>query len=334
MSELYRVFGSENSPYSVKTRSYFRYKKIPHEWIVRNQETTAEYKKYARLPIVPAVATPDDQGLQDSTPIIEAMESRFVEPSIHPSDPTLRFLSELIEEFADEWGNKWMFHFRWAREIDQRSASERLVADMLVGASDEQLRSMAEQIRERMVGRVGVVGSNETTAPLIETSYKSGVLLLENHLANRLYLFGGRPSLADCGLSGQLHAAWTDPTAGGILKETAPATCRWIERMLQPSAEADFENWDSLAETLEPFLAEPVRVFLTWSDANARAIAEGADSMTVKLDGETWTQSVGGPQKYHAKSLKEIRRKYSEVRDVPELAACLGRVGCLPWLQA
>ena len=106
MSDLYRVFGSENSPYSVKTRSYFRYKKIPHEWIVRNQETTAEYKKYARLPIVPAVATPEDQGLQDSTPIIEAMESQFTEPSIHPSDPTLQFLSELIEEFADEWGEQ------------------------------------------------------------------------------------------------------------------------------------------------------------------------------------------------------------------------------------
>ena len=164
MSDLYRVFGSENSPYSVKTRSYFRYKQIPHEWIVRNQETTAEYKKYARLPIVPAVATPEDQGLQDSTPIIEAMESQFGEPSIHPSDPTLQFLSELIEEFADEWGNKWMFHFRWAREVDQRSAAERLVADMLVGASEEQLRTMADQIRERMIGRVGVVGSNETTA--------------------------------------------------------------------------------------------------------------------------------------------------------------------------
>ncbi|MFP8873979.1 MAG: glutathione S-transferase family protein [Myxococcota bacterium] len=334
MSDVYRVFGSENSPYSVKTRSYFRYKQIPHEWIVRNQETTEEYKKYARLPIVPAVATPDDQGLQDSTPIIEAMEGQFLERSIHPADPTLRFLSELIEEFSDEWGNKWMFHFRWAREVDQRSAARRLVEDMLVGASEEQLSAMADQIRERMIGRVGVVGSNETTAPVIEQSYKDGVVLIENHLASRPYLFGGRPSLADFGLGGQLYAAWTDPTAGGILKENAPATCSWIERMLDPSAQGDFEAWDTLADTLEPILAGPVRIFLTWSDANAKAIAEGADSMAVDLDGQTWTQSVGGPQKYHAKSLKELRRKYSELSDNSELAAILERTGCLAWLKA
>ena len=32
----YRIFGAEISPYSVKVRSYFRYKGIEHEWIVRD----------------------------------------------------------------------------------------------------------------------------------------------------------------------------------------------------------------------------------------------------------------------------------------------------------
>ena len=76
MSDIYRIFGSENSPYSIKARSYFRYKGIPHEWIIRNGATMEEYKKYARLPIVPAVATPEDEALQDSTPILEAMEGQ------------------------------------------------------------------------------------------------------------------------------------------------------------------------------------------------------------------------------------------------------------------
>ena len=69
MSDVYRIFGSENSPYSVKTRQYFRYKGIPNEWILRTGASMEEYKKYARLPIVPAVATPDDEAMQDSTPI-------------------------------------------------------------------------------------------------------------------------------------------------------------------------------------------------------------------------------------------------------------------------
>ena len=126
MADTYRIFGAEVSPYSVKTRSYYRYKNIPHEWIVRDANSMAEYQKYAKLPIIPAVATPEDQGLQDSTPILEAMENAFPEPSTHPELPELKFISELLEEFGDEWGNKWMFHYRWADETDQRSAAARI----------------------------------------------------------------------------------------------------------------------------------------------------------------------------------------------------------------
>ena len=46
MSSVHRVFGAENSPFSVKVRSYFRYKGIPHEWIVRDTSSMEEYKKY------------------------------------------------------------------------------------------------------------------------------------------------------------------------------------------------------------------------------------------------------------------------------------------------
>jgi len=333
MSDVYRIFGSENSPYSLKTRSYFRYKGIPHEWIIRNGASMEEYKKYARLPIVPAVATPEDEAMQDSTPILEAIEAKFPEPATHPGDPALRFLSELLEEFGDEWGNKWMFHFRWAREVDQVSTAKRLVAEMMPGTTDEQRAPMEAQIQERMVGRIGVVGSNETTAPIIEASFKAGVGLVEAHLANRAYLFGGRPAFADFGLAGQLHAAWCDPTAGGILKEKAPRTCAWIERFLDPKSEGDFESLEALAPTLEPILAGPVQTFLTWSDANAKAIASGADEMSIEIEGSPWTQSVGGPQKYHAKSLAEIRRKYGEAKGNADLDAILERSGCRAWLD-
>ena len=133
MSDQYRIFGAEVSPYSVKVRSYFRYKQIPHEWIVRGPSSAAEYQKYAKLPIIPLVVSPDGEAMQDSTPIIEQLEQRFPEPSIHPDDPVAAFVSALLEEFGDEWGNKWMFHYRWAREADQLSASERIGAAMSAG---------------------------------------------------------------------------------------------------------------------------------------------------------------------------------------------------------
>ena len=85
MADLYRIFGAEMSPYSVKVRSYFRYKAIPHQWILRNAASQAEFETYAKMPIIPLVVTPDGVGIQDSTPIIDAMEKLFPAPSIHPA---------------------------------------------------------------------------------------------------------------------------------------------------------------------------------------------------------------------------------------------------------
>jgi glutathione S-transferase len=284
----YRIFGAEVSPYSVKVRSYFRYKGLPHEWILRTPEVQEEYKKYAKLPLIPLVVTPEGEGIQDSTPIIERVEAAHPEPSIHPDDPALAFLSALLEEFADEWANKWMFHYRWWREVDQISKDQ------------------------------------------IEASFESGMTQLERHLAERPFLFGGRPAFADFGLWGQVYNASTDPTCGGLLAGHA-AIHAWIERMHDPKAEGGFESWNSLEATLRPLLAEQVgALFLPWSDANARALAAGQESFEVTLAGRRWEQK---PQKYHARSLAALRKRYAAVTDRSALDPILESTGCLAWLS-
>ena len=127
----YRIFGSELSPYSVKVRSYFRYKALPHEWIPRSPASQAEFQKYAKLPLVPLVVTPEGEGVQDSTPIIERFEAGRHEPSVVPDDPALAFISALFEEYGDEWGNKWMFHYRWRYPPDAWSTAERIAQQMM-----------------------------------------------------------------------------------------------------------------------------------------------------------------------------------------------------------
>ena len=80
------------------------------------------------------------------------------QPSIYHPDPMEAFLSALLEEFGDEWGNKWMFHYRWARDVDQISAAGRIARASAPRASEEQYEALREQIRTRMVGRVGLRG--------------------------------------------------------------------------------------------------------------------------------------------------------------------------------
>jgi glutathione S-transferase len=306
MTGVYRIFGSEMSPYSIKVRSYFRYKQIPHQWIARTPASEEEYKKYARLPIVPTVATPEGEGMQDSTSIIEAMEAKYPDPTIHPANE-LAFLSALIEEFGDEWGNKLMFHFRWWDEIDKQASAQTLARLMQPNGGKEDVANIAKMVLARMSGRGHFVGSSAETAPLIEAYFLELIDILEPHLATRKYLFGARPAFADFGLAAQLYECAVDPTCGGILRARGTHILDWCLRMNEPRNDGAFETWQILAPTLRPLLDYIGRYFLPWTVANAQALQAGETTFSVDLAGKPYVQP---PQKYHAKSLAALREKY------------------------
>jgi glutathione S-transferase len=332
MVDPYRIFGAEMSPYSVKVRSYFRYKEIPHRWILRNADSQAEYEKSAKLPIIPLVVTPQGQGIQDSTPIIDRIEELFPEPTVHPDDGVVRFVSALVEEFGDEWGNKWMFHFRWTREVDQIASAGRIARMRAPKASDEELGHLVAQVRKRMVERVWFVGSNEVTSSQIETGFRAMLELLERHLEGRLYLFGERPGYGDFGLWGQIYQLWTDPTAGALIEGSAPHVLDWVHRMLWPRASGAFESWTTLAPTLMPILTLQVGgQFMPWTLANEVALKQGDEEFAARLGDKVWIQK---PQKYHARSLAMLRAKYAAVADKTPLDPILEQAGCLAGLRA
>lgn len=325
MSGQYRIYGSEMSPYSVKVRSYFRFKGIAHQWIARGPANEDEFKTYARLPIVPMVVTPDDQGIQDSTPIIEAVDPLFPEPAIHPVSPALNFLSALLEEFGDEWGNKLMFHHRWFAPVDQQASALTLAHLNMPGAPPEQIEGLAGMILGRMSTRGHFVGSSPENAPLITAYYQELLGLLQAHLATRKYLLGARPSFGDFGLAAQLYEASVDPTCGAIMMGRAPDVLAWCHRMMEPRLDGEFETWTSLQPTLAPIIAYVGRYFLPWTKANAKALEAGEEIFSVDLPGGVYVQP---PQKYHARSLTALRAKYEAVKSDPELAAILEAAGC------
>ena len=323
----YRIYGSELSPYSVKVRSFFRYKNIDHDWIPRSPAVQAEFQKYAKLPLVPLVVTPEGEGIQDSTPILERFEASHPEPSVTPDDPALAFVSALLEEYGDEWGNKWMFHYRWRYQPDVWSTAERIALQMMGAQGTLAVAQARAAVADRMTGRLGFVGSNQQTEPVIEASFAQALGLIEAHLASRPYLLGGRPAMADFGLWAQLYEAATDPTPGAIMRASAPNVMGWIQRMVAPRAEGGFEPLAALAPTLTPLLTQEVgALFLPWSAANAAAIGHGHKSFTISLGGAEWTQE---PQKYHARSLAEIRRKFAAAKAATGLEPLLAATGCL-----
>lgn len=313
----YRLYGLEMSPYSVKVRSVLRYKQLPHEWIVRSMDKMPTFQKYARLPLVPLVVDENEQAQQDSTPIIESLEAAHPVPSLLSGDLTMDFLSALLEEFADEWLNKPMFHFRWHHATDADSAAARIAAEMAPpGTTPDMVQSMAAGLKTRMVPRLSFVGSSDQTAALIEHSFYTFSTLLETHLAARPFLFGGRPLLADFGIYGQYKELLSDPTPQAWLHANCPQLCAYIATMESPQDKGDCETLTTLEKTLLPLLQYVSDWFVPWTQANAAALQHGQTEFTVELNGESFTQA---PQKYHARSWDSLLQKYAALQPAPAL---------------
>ena len=325
--QQYVIFGSEYSPFSVKVRSYFRYKKIPHEWRPRTQENLPEFQKYAKLPLIPLILGPDETVWQDSTPIIETFEEKFSDPALQPPSDLLSYLSCLIEDYGDEWVNKPMFHYRWWRPEDQEAVSRGLARAINPKGDREAQDKLADSIRARMVPRLRFVGSSEATKDVIEATLDQLLSLLGKHLETRRYLFGGRPALADFGLFAQLYCCLQQPTTAKMIKDGYPEITDWIERMLNPKAERGWEDWSTLAPTLEPLIKKQIGdIYLPWSLANETAVKAGAEDFSLPLlDQDFSQQSV----KYAAKSIHVLRSRLADVTDRTELDKVLDHCGCL-----
>jgi glutathione S-transferase len=319
MPEKFVIYGSEYSPFSVKVRSYFRYKQLAHEWRPRTQENYADFQARAKLPLIPLIITPDDIALQDSTPILEKMELQFPEKSILPSD-------RMIEEYGDEWGNKPMFHYRWWHKKDQIAVSEGLANGIMPSGSEREKSGFAKALRDRMVPRLSFVGSSEKTKETIESSLDDTLALLEDHLKARDFLFGGRPSIGDFGLFAQLQGCLMQPTTEPMIN-ASPSVASWIARMLDPKASGDWEEWDNLKATMLPFLKNQIAdLYFPWAMANAKALRAEKSQFDVMLKGREFSQDT---MKYTARSLHQLKLKFSEQQDRGPLEEVLLQADCL-----
>ena len=342
MTEKHSIYGAELSPYSVKIRSYFRYKKIDHEWIVRDIRTQKTFNKLAKVQIIPLVLCPSGEVLQDSTPIILKMEEIFKERPITPSDPTLAFLSRLVEEYADEWAVKQMFHYRWRYKEDQDAASKRFaklfvpeVIQNIIWLNTFALNKASKAFKSRMTKRLWVIGSNKVTESTIEESFKILIRLLDKHLETRPYIFGKTPSIADFALSGQIYNANNDVTARELIQKNTPKLNDWIERMLSPRHMGDFEEWRELKPTLLPLIKEEIaQVFLPWVTANNNAVENNKEELSIMIKGRAFAHKVTSVQNFHTKSFRLLMENYQTVSHHEELEDVLTETGVKEYLNA
>ena len=329
------LIGAPGSPYTRKMLSLMRYREIPFRVHWTTGEVPEGFPK-PKVGLLPTYFLPGKGGeleaVTDSTPLIRRFEKGYEGRSVIPPSPVLAFLNDLIEDYGDEWLTKAMFHYRWAHEADYKNAGPLLIYWGRSVIDDEAAQGLSDHFTKRQIDRLYVVGSNETTAPIIEAAYVRFVGILDRLIAQKGYVLGGRPCSADFAIFGQMtQLGIIEPTSAKITRDISARVRAWLDRMDDLSGvspkDDDWFEVETLKEALGPLLSEIGRTYTPVMLANAKAVMVGEKTFETRVDCAPWTQPTF---KYQAKTLGWIREAYFDLKskDQKRVDEILQGTGC------
>ncbi len=334
--EPLRLKGAPGSPYTRKMLAYMRYRHIEYELLIGDQSADQLGLPEPKTDLLPTFYLPNQDGeieaVVDSTPLIRRFEQAFTGRETLPENPILGFVNYLIEDYADEWLTKSMFHYRWHYDADIQKAGSILPLWRGLQMSSDQHLKASTFVSERQISRLYVVGSNNVTAPVIEASYRRFLEIMDTIIARQTFLLGTRPSSADFGLYAQLtQLARFDPTPMAICLQEAPRVYAWTDIMDDLSGQrCDPSGWMQVSDTREvlgPMLSEIGRVYVPALLANARALQAGEKQFETIIDGKRWEQPSFP---YQGRCLAWIKGEYQKLSivDRAQINDILEGTGC------
>jgi len=339
MKQVIKLVGAPQSPYSRKTRAALRYRRIPYQWI-RQYSAASEAQPQVKIShMIPVLwfshegeNAKHDTAMLDSTFQLQKLEEMYPQRSLISPDPVLNFFGALIEDFADEWLTKAMFHYRWSQPQDIKKAGTLLPLETKWDRSDDLVLPFQQEFSGHQVGRLGVVGSNKITAPLIEESFINILQALNKVLTQQPFVLGSRPGAADFALYGQLVCLTQfDPTSSKLTLELTPRVTAWVEAMEDLSGDQVSEDgWlkrENIKNSWGDLLNEIGRTYAPYLVANEAALKENKDQFSCMIDGRLWQQKTF---MYQGKCLNWLRQEFNALSesDQQQAISMMAGSGC------
>lgn len=304
------------------------------------------------LPLVPYLFGPGGENLYDSTAIAEWLDRTL--PAAHtliPSDPLAGFVARLIDDYADEFLLYAVHHQRWVVSARDNDAGQRLAREYRFQLGPLQ-PLMARWFSARQTRRLPYLFSVAPqgfhlaglpprrqpptregfppTHALLEDAFTRLTMLLDALLHERPYLLGGRFTLADAAIYGQLGMNLADPSAARDLRQRTPRLYRWLNTLhvgTPPRADALLR----IDAALKPLLEEISRIHLPLMQQNAAAhqrlkmqgqrrfneaaFNAGEALYSGQLDGQAY-RSVA--KSFQARSWRDCRARWQALSEIQQ----------------
>ncbi len=309
-----QVYGSVHSYFTGKFESYLRYKEIPYHLVTITPGAMKKMRAGTGVAQVPGVLMADGRWMTDSTPMIAWLERQFPQPTVMPADPATRFLSLLVEDFADEWLWRPAMHYRWSPADDRFVLGNRLGREIL-GRQPLPQAVRRKVFQQRQLGIfIRGDGIDAGTRAHADVAYLRVLDLLEAIFRQRPYLLGERPTIADIGFMGPMFRHFAqDPTPAHLMAERAPAVWEWVARTWNARAGrlGEGELLATAPADWDPILRESGVTHLEMLDANARAHQVDEPRHDAEIQGVIYRDLPTSP--YRVWCLEQLRARFDEL---------------------
>ena len=330
----YTLHGFTMSPFSMKMRSYMRYRRIPFIWAPgerANEVAQTKVKTY----MVPVLESPDGIFKNDSTFMMDELEETFAERSATPEHEADAFLAALIEDLMDEWLLWPFFTHRWRTDEDALHNTRWIIYELFNGNINRPgFDQMAQMWATRQVkGMEFLCGDPD----ILDESLETFLSLTEEIFSNGLFIFGSRPSRADFAIYGILSQLIIDPAPAAMLRDKFNTTYRWVTVMEDISGIEG--EWTPIAPDNDNLkksrILDMLKIcgtnHLPLLAANEKALSDGEKYFTVDMGGKPYTRRA---HNRHDGCLGALQQHYQnlsgETKDL--LDGLLKDTACYPYL--
>lgn len=295
----YTLYGSKRSYFTAKVENILRFQGLPYTLVEKMIHDGSEIERRTGSGAIPAMVTPEDWPLSDSTPIARLLNDRYPDRPVLPSSPVQRVGVLLLEDWFDEWFMRVAMYTRWnfpesvealvgsgassrvfGKPWHQLTEQERL---SLQGPVEDSLERIAS-FRQRMTTEVArAYGTTLEQGKDIMVWYGEFLDAMAQHLTSYEFLLGDRPCVADFVISGGFAAHFGNDTwPRNFVYERQPSVLAYAERCWAASSTA--AKWlpdDVLPDTWQPFFSAMQDHYLRYLVANRAALASGEDTVSV-----------------------------------------------------